>query len=382
MYASSIAEECCSGLNIGSPPLLSNKFSISLFDYSSGYFSILSDLLISENYCGYVKSGVALSTVSLSSLGSGSSRVLTEGDVISVGSTGSSSITGGTFVVNYSSLKLKDPDPVDPDLDTDPNDPTSPNPIKYRDWEEDIQTGSKRIIYINYTNRNGNLETYSFAYTPFEKTVTTYDEWDRVVKRETFTKSIGAALNPSYVQQSVEYDLRTVVAGVAGGRAVGFGKQEFEGVAVTYITYKMPVTPIADTYNYPDGYPLPEIFGGIVETTNDLPDEPAIGEYYQIETSCYKEYIFDGQDWIERIIPKAEQGVYPEGYDEVDYEVTEEYSPNAEIYGSVYTNYVDDNDNFLVIPDGNTLSSRTTITYETIKRTVLIADPETTQTVS
>lgn len=110
IHAQSIATECCSKLGITTSGLaLTNKFSIEEFDFSAGFVSILSDLLVSECYCGYMDESEVLQIFSLSVTG-GTGPVLDSSKLIDLGQIGVGDLPGDAVVVNYNSLKLKVPD--------------------------------------------------------------------------------------------------------------------------------------------------------------------------------------------------------------------------------------------------------------------------------
>lgn len=79
-----VAEKCCAalGLKHGSIPL-TNQFYRDRFEISGPYLNVLSDLLISENYVGYVDSTETLRFINLTNL-SGSGPVLDESKIIDI----------------------------------------------------------------------------------------------------------------------------------------------------------------------------------------------------------------------------------------------------------------------------------------------------------
>jgi hypothetical protein len=110
ILASSIGYECLLSLGIATSGLpLSNKFSIDKFDFSPGYVQILSDLLVSESYCGYLDYNEDLRVFSLG-VSSSSGPVFGSNQVIDVAPIGVGELPGDAVVVNYNSLELKAPE--------------------------------------------------------------------------------------------------------------------------------------------------------------------------------------------------------------------------------------------------------------------------------
>ena len=108
--AASIMVQCLGKLGItASSYPLTNQFSTQEFDLSSGYVQVLSDLLLSESYFGYLDTNEILQIVSLAS-DDKPGPVLTTGDLIDVSPIGVGQLPGDSVNVSYSSLKLKKPD--------------------------------------------------------------------------------------------------------------------------------------------------------------------------------------------------------------------------------------------------------------------------------
>lgn len=110
IFASSVASRCLAALGIASSGLfLTNRFSIAEFDFSPGYVNVLSDLLVSESYCGYLDYTETLRLFSLTG-SSSSGPVIDQNNLIDVGPIGMGELAGDAVVVSYSTLKLKAPD--------------------------------------------------------------------------------------------------------------------------------------------------------------------------------------------------------------------------------------------------------------------------------
>jgi hypothetical protein len=79
-----VAETCCSALGLRHDPFpLTNQFYRDKFEINGPYLRILSDLLISENYVGYVDSTETLKLIDLNDT-SGSGPVLNERNIVDV----------------------------------------------------------------------------------------------------------------------------------------------------------------------------------------------------------------------------------------------------------------------------------------------------------
>ena len=197
--ASSVAAECLHAMKIaGSAGRLTNKFSVKKFDFSSGYFNVLSDLLISENLCGYMDNG-SFRLIDLTVLGVGG-QGLGPDEVIDIGPIGSGPIPAREISCTYNTLKLKIP-PPDALSGTDELSP----------WET-IATSSVYDIHVQYTKIDGNGTTrYLIAtFNILEETkCTTYYKTITIIKD-------GAKEKVRVVTQKVT-DFTTDFIAIAGG---------------------------------------------------------------------------------------------------------------------------------------------------------------------
>lgn len=104
--AQSIANKCLQELGIqASSSPLTNYFSVPTFDFSGGYVNILSNLLISECFCGYLDLNETLQIVNLNQEG-GTGIVVTPDDIIDISSISTGALPGEAVTVRYSSLRL------------------------------------------------------------------------------------------------------------------------------------------------------------------------------------------------------------------------------------------------------------------------------------
>lgn len=237
IFASSIANECLFRIGLSGSTGLSNAFSISEFDFSSGYVNILSDLLVSECRCGYVDGNETFQTFKIDN-NAGQASLILESDLIDIGPIGVGQPPGDSVVVTYSSLKLKSPDPDE-----------SEQEVANRNWEEEKTEGAEQEVvlegeYVTGIN-TGDTWTQTYKYIPETRSKTYYDTWDRVILRRTVEKTILAEVNPEYVKQGISsQNLGTSV-----------GNQNVYRLSETIIKYKKnaPVA-VAGTPTLEEGY--------------------------------------------------------------------------------------------------------------------------------
>lgn len=189
----SIANTCIEalGLTLRGNLGLVGSVAIESFDYSAGYVQILSDILYSQSKVGYLDADEALVVVDLSKI-DGTVPVLDEDDVIDVSPIRSGDYPPDVVLVEYSYNRLKEPDPDELD-DEDER--------QKRDWELDITQGEAEYIYVTY---NDGDDVQLFTHYPLSTSRTTYDELDRVLKREERTTTHSAKINSAYVSELLE----------------------------------------------------------------------------------------------------------------------------------------------------------------------------------
>ena len=158
LYASSVMNKCLTELGItASSNPLTNKFSIAAFDFSAGYVSVLSDLLVSESYCGYLDTNEVLQVFALDQ-DAGTGPVFTANDIVDLGPIGVGQLPGEAVTVSYSTLKLKPPD----------NSGDSTDNVL---WEREESVSSVALYYIAY---EGGTRVYSGR--DITTTTTLYDD--------------------------------------------------------------------------------------------------------------------------------------------------------------------------------------------------------------
>lgn len=185
--ARSVAQECLSQLGLqssGGIPL-TNKFSISEFDFSPGYVTILNDLLVSESFFGYLDQREVFRVRPLGSY-EGSTPIFSEANIIEVGAVNSGELPGEAVTVSYNTLKLNEEE-VDPD---------SVNPYN---WDREILVGQRKKIVWGEWPEDAPIPAPTLYYTPRTEILTEYDSWDRVTRKITTEESILAETAPGYV---------------------------------------------------------------------------------------------------------------------------------------------------------------------------------------
>jgi hypothetical protein len=226
--AAGVMDTCLTklGLTASSNPL-TNRFNDDTFDLSAGYVSVLSDLLQSEGYFGYLDQNEKLQICDLTD-DSGKGPVITGADVVDIDAIGVGELPGEAVVVRYNSSKLVKP--IDPDDDPE-NDRLS--------WEYEETVGSPERVEVRYTTANGQSSSAYYTYVPYTKTTTQYgidqsfgndvcvifgrerpDLSNSVLKRETLNRTILADAANNYCSQvlaaglsvngSLEGTIRTV----------------------------------------------------------------------------------------------------------------------------------------------------------------------------
>jgi len=191
--AAGVMDTCLTklGLTASSNPL-TNRFNIDTFDLSAGYVSVLSDLLQSEGYFGYLDQNEKLQVCDLTKE-SGKGPVVTAADVVDIDAIGVGDLPGDAVVVRYNALKLSS------DLDT-----ADQFGLDQRNWELEETVGSPQQIEIRYTDSQGESLTSTYSYIPYSSTKTTYGEdksWDDNVCVIASSSGEGADLSNSVVQR-------------------------------------------------------------------------------------------------------------------------------------------------------------------------------------
>jgi hypothetical protein len=236
IYASSIMAKCLSELGITASSIpLTNAFSVAEFDFGPGYVQVLSDLLVSESYFGYLDTSEVLQVRSLSANG-GTGPVFTGSDIVDLGPIGVGQLPGEAVTVSYSTLKLKEPDNAD---DEDKQ--------KELNWELQEVIGAEATVTVQYVDPAFPDEKryQTWNYIPRTVSETTYDDWDRVTKRVSTTYLIGAAINTQYYVDSWTASENTI-----GARIGFFEISEQEIVDTEIMQYVLPAEDVRPETGY------------------------------------------------------------------------------------------------------------------------------------
>lgn len=210
--ASSVMTKCLTELGItASSNPLTNQFSIGEFDFSSGYVNILSDLLVSESYCGYLNENEVLQIINLSTVSS-AGPLLTDAKIIDIGPIGVGQLPGEAVVVRYSTLRLKEPDTSPDSPDQDANSDIS----RARRWELTRTISGPNLYAINYSVGNTN-QTAIYTGTEISETTTAYTrirgEDYPTVRTTTVTGNsakIGGTIAAAYLQNGIGFNATSI----------------------------------------------------------------------------------------------------------------------------------------------------------------------------
>ena len=174
IFAKSVMNKCLQKLGItASRNPLTNKFSIATFSFDGGYVPILSDLLVSESYCGYLDFNEVLQVFSLAPF-AGTGPVFTSNDIIDLGPIGVGQLPGEAVVVSYSTLRLRPPEPQS-ENSTPEEEEKEEERQAFINWEKTATFNSPKTYTINFERIDGPYsgEKGVIQYTGSERVFTT-----------------------------------------------------------------------------------------------------------------------------------------------------------------------------------------------------------------
>jgi hypothetical protein len=165
-----VFQQCLDALQLDAASIpLTNKFSVEEFDLTPGYIQVMSDLLQSEGYAGYLDSEETLQFLDLTEEAS-TGPVITPSDVVDLGPIGSGELPGESVVVRWSNLRLLPPDELYGDE------------YLKRSWEIEEVFGAPSEVTVSYTDDEGNTQSDSDVFYPYSFAATRYDVWDRKIE--------------------------------------------------------------------------------------------------------------------------------------------------------------------------------------------------------
>jgi len=183
-----VATKCAEKLGLTVPGgfPLTNWYTVNEFDLSPGYAQVLSDLLVSESYIGYLNAAEELVIKSLSEY-TGTYTVIDKEEIIDVSSINSGELPGTDVSASYSYKRYKRPELLDED------------DKRKRDWELDETTGPPQIVNIDI--RGG---FYRRVVTPTTTVLTEYDLFDRAIRRTETKVNHVTNSNSTYLKWHLE----------------------------------------------------------------------------------------------------------------------------------------------------------------------------------
>lgn len=328
------------GLDIPSPVPLTNRFNTETFDLSSGYVQTLGDLLSSEGYFGRIDENGKVAIENLNSpLSAG--PLISADDIIDISPIGVGELPADEVIVNYDSVRLKEPDPatgVFSTVDSETSEEAQQKrekEVQIRDWEldESSQTGGKIYItawkVIGVVNSFNSIswiagwtqQDYEFPDYTITESRTEYDEWDRAVKRRTITRRPIAAVNPSYIAariNNVVFNPNFSIGGDITFDDLPTGMEECQEIQEEYFYYSSNPPP-----------PLEETEGSCIKEPPPASDQ-GFDSLIRKETYKYDSYA--------KVIASVWQGNYYEpivvkeqGYEYTDWQIVEDLGVTAEI---------------------------------------------------
>lgn len=178
-----VFQQCLDALGLDSASIpLTNKFSVEEFDLMPGYVQVMSDLLQSEGYAGYLDSEETLQFLDLTEAAS-AGPVITPADVVDLGPIGSGDLPGESVVVRWSNLRLLPPDELYGD-----------DYLK-RSWEIEEVFGAPTDVSVNYVNDEGSTISDTDIFFPYSFSAIRYDVWNRKIESISLNLVSSAEVN-------------------------------------------------------------------------------------------------------------------------------------------------------------------------------------------
>jgi YD repeat-containing protein len=230
LSAARIVEYLCSYMKItlaAAVPLVNQYVAVKEFDLRNGILPLLSDLLISENYFGYLNERERLVIRSLEG-DAGVGPVFDSSNIIDLRAIGVGNRPGETVIVNYTTARRLKPEveveaEYEPDgagneqLPSDPGDPVPPpppaepaNPDPPLDesptWTDTNTVGFPVVVPISYTTLAGDQKDETYSYIPRSRSYSEFNGGKISRSFDESSKPLWAAA-PAYTAQRLSFNL-------------------------------------------------------------------------------------------------------------------------------------------------------------------------------
>jgi hypothetical protein len=178
-----VFQQCLNALGLSSDAIpLTSKFSLEEFDLTPGYIQVMSDLLQSEGYVGYLDSSEAIKFIDLT-VDAATGPLITPDEVVDLGPIGSGELPGESVLVRWSNSRLLPPDALYGD-----------NYLK-RSWEVEEVFGAPSEVSVSYVDDKGTTVSAIDVFYPYSFTATRYDVWDRKIESISLNQVSSAEVN-------------------------------------------------------------------------------------------------------------------------------------------------------------------------------------------
>ena len=316
--AAYVMQQCLTALGLSAATVpLTNKFSVEEFPLEDGYINVISDLLLSEGYVGYLDTSEVLQFIDLSQE-SGPGPLLTRQEILDLGPIGVGELPGESVLVRYDSQRLLSPEEL------------SADEYLKRSWEVDENFGDSEEITVTYQLENGESVTLLDTFSPYQFTATRYDVWDRKIESISYTNLSSANINGRWAADAA--------------RLGHFWNRAVQQITLETVSYKIYAPP-ANNVNLSD-----LIYNGLT-----------VGPT-QIKAQLYAAGLLDTASAAGCIEDP------PEGYDEILLQKTTTYASELELAGALnIDSYVSTGNNSSLVTFSTTASlkeSEVEITFE------------------
>ena len=199
---------------------LQNRFVVDGLDLSGGYIKVINDLLISENYIGYLNESEQLEIRSTTAE-NGAGPVLRRDDIIALDAVNSGELPAENVKVEYQyfSIRRQKVDPPEPPPDPpDPLLPPQPPTRKPSAWsyEESIGSPTDTVTYYKYKINNETIKAkLTTTHIPYTRTWTDFNADGSTRHRFQATRSIAHAANTRYFGEARNNGVSGVVSPIA-----------------------------------------------------------------------------------------------------------------------------------------------------------------------